>query len=154
MMDDYKMRQMADDVRLLAAPFRLIWHLVVIFVLLFLSPVIFSAAFFGMILNKHFGLGIRNWLLGLGWFPPISASQFGNALTGDELWLLKIILGVFGPFAFCFWFAIVTRWREVRRTGNRDGVLWANARGLPGLVDVVCRDVRLAGALLLLLLLH
>jgi hypothetical protein len=127
------MIQLAKDVHFLTAPVRLIWHLVIIFILLFLSPLIVSAVIFGLIMNEHFGLTIRNWLLSLGWFPPIWAHHFGNPLTADDIWVLKIILGVFGPFAFMFWFAIVTRWREVRRTGSREGVLWANVRGLLGL---------------------
>lgn len=28
----------------------------------------------------------------------------------------SLILDVFGPLAFAFWFALITRWREVRRT--------------------------------------
>ena len=127
------MNQLADDVHLIAAPFRLAWHLVIIFVLLFLSPLIFGAVAFGLIFDQHFGMTTRNWLRSLGWFPPIWAHQLGNPLTGEDVWALKIALSVFGPFAFAFWFAIVTRWREVRRTGSRDGVVWANVRGLLGL---------------------
>lgn len=126
--------QIAGDVHFLAAPFRLIWHLIIIFVLLFVSPLIFGAVVLGLIINENFGFAIRNWLLSLGWFPPIWASQFGNPLTKEDVWVLRIALGVFGPFAFTFWFAIVTRWREVRRTKSRDGVLWANIRGLLGMV--------------------
>jgi len=126
--------QLAKDVHFLTAPVRHIWHLVVVFALLFLSPLIFGAAVFGPVLNEHFGLTVRTWLLNLGWFSPTWAHAFGNPLTNEDIWLLKTILGVFGPFAFTFWFAIVTRCREVRRTGSRDGVLWANIRGLLGLV--------------------
>lgn len=126
--------QLAGDVHLLAAPFRLVWHLIMIFVLLCVSPLIFGAVIFGLIVNENFGLAVRHWLLSLGWFPPIWASQFGNPLTNEDLWVLKIALGVFGPCAFTFWFAIITRWREVRRTKRRDGVLWANIRGLLGMV--------------------
>jgi hypothetical protein len=133
-MDDRKMNQSADDVHCLTAPFRLIWHLIIIFVLLFLSPLIFGVVLFSLILDHHFGLAVRHWLLSLGWFPPIWASQFGNPLTKEDVWVLKSALGVFGPFAFTFWFAIVTRWREVRRTRSRGGVLWANIRGLLGMV--------------------
>jgi hypothetical protein len=125
---------LADDVHFLAAPVRFVWRLIVVFVLLFLSPLIFGAAVVGLILNEHFGLAFRHWLLGLGWFPPMWAREFGNPLTCNDIWFLKIVLGGFGPFAFAFWFAIVTRWREVRRNGNREGVLWANIRGLIGLV--------------------
>ncbi len=94
---------------------------------------IFGAVIFGPILNEHFGLTVRHWLLSLGSFPPISAYEFRNPLTADDILLLKILLGVFGPFAFAFWFAIVTRWREVRRTASRDDLVWANIRGLVGL---------------------
>jgi hypothetical protein len=133
MTDEYKMNRVADDVHLIAAPFRLAWHLVIIFVLLLLSPLILSAVTFGLIFDQHFGMTIRKWLLSLGWFPPIWAHQLGNPLTSEDVWALKIVLGVFGPFAFAFWFAIVTRWREVQRTGSRDGMVWANFRGLLGL---------------------
>lgn len=126
--------QLAGDVHFLAAPFRLIWHLIIIFVLLFVSPLIFGVVVFGLILDRHFGLVVRHWLLSLGWFPPIWACQFGNPLTNEDVWALKIALGVFGPFAFAFWLAVITRWREVRRTRSRRGVLWANIRGLLGMV--------------------
>jgi hypothetical protein len=126
--------QLAEGVHLLTAPIRHVWHLIIIFVLLFLSPLIFGAVVFGLVFNEQFGLVFRNWLLSLGWFPPIWARHFGNPLTDDDIWLMKIILGVFGPFAFCIWFSIITRWREVRRTGSHDGVLWANVRGLLGLI--------------------
>jgi hypothetical protein len=129
-----KIDQLADDVHFLTAPVRFVWHAIIIFLLLFLSPLIFGAAVFGLILNEHFGLAFRHWLLSLGWFPPMWAREFGNPLTYDDIWFLRIILGAFGPFAFAFWFAIVTRYREVRRNGNREGVLWANIRGLIGLV--------------------
>jgi hypothetical protein len=71
MTDEYKMNRVADDVHLIAAPFRLAWHLVIIFALLLLSPLIFSAVTFGLIFDQHFGMTIRKWLLRLGWFPPI-----------------------------------------------------------------------------------
>src|SRR5208283_5553431 len=73
--------QLAGDVHFLAAPFRLVWHLIIIFVLLCVSPLIFGAVVFSLIVNENFGLAVRHWLLSLGWFPPIWASQFGNPLT-------------------------------------------------------------------------
>jgi hypothetical protein len=106
---DSNIDQLAKEVHFVTAPFRFVWNLIIVSALLFLSPLIFAAAVLGLIFSKH-------------------------PLTADDIWFLKIILGVFGPFAFCVWFAIITRWREVRRTGTHDGVVWANLRGFIALV--------------------
>jgi hypothetical protein len=71
--------QLGNDVHLLTAPLRFIWRSILIFLLLFFAPAIFLVV----------------PLLVVHYFPG-----------DDTIGLLKVLLGVFGPFAASFWFLL------------------------------------------------
>jgi hypothetical protein len=106
--------QLAADVHFIAAPFRYVWNLLVVFALLFPSPLLVV----GVVTVSLFGGNVRGWLLRLPWFPPIWANLFSGP-SPEETWLLKIVLAVFGPFAFIFWFMLVSHWLQCRRSGSQ-----------------------------------
>ena len=72
------LNQLAGDVHFLAAPLRLMWHAFWLIFLL-LAPAIFAIV-------------------------PVLAVRYASP---DEIWLLKWMFGVLGPFASTFWFLIV-----------------------------------------------
>jgi hypothetical protein len=73
------LNQLAGDAHFLTAPLRCLWHLVLILLFLLLAPAIFAVV-------------------------PLLAVRYASA---DDLWLLKWLFGVFGPFATSFWFLII-----------------------------------------------
>jgi hypothetical protein len=89
--------QLANDIHFLTAPFRFIWRLIWPFLLLFFAPAIFLIV-------------------------PVLVVHF---LPGDDaIGLLKVLLGVFGPFACAFWLIIASSYPEIRqamREGRRYG---------------------------------
>jgi hypothetical protein len=83
--------QVANDVHFLVAPLRFAWHALLWFLFLLLAPAIFAIV-------------------------PILAVRYASP---DDIWLLKWLFGVLGPFASTFWFLIVAMIR--RTTGAREG---------------------------------
>ena len=73
------LNQLAGDVHFLTAPLRIVWHAVLWFLFLLLAPAIFAIA-------------------------PVLALKYASP---DDIWLLKWLFGVLGPFASTFWFVIV-----------------------------------------------
>ena len=71
--------QLASDVHFATAPLRFLWHAVLWFVFLLFAPIIFTAV-------------------------PILAIKHASP---DDIWLLKWLFGVLGPFASTFWFVII-----------------------------------------------
>jgi hypothetical protein len=71
--------QVANDVHFLVAPLRFAWHALLWFLFLLLAPAIFAIV-------------------------PILAVRYASP---DDIWLLKWLFGVLGPFASTFWFLIV-----------------------------------------------
>jgi len=71
--------QLANDVHFLVAPLRFLWHALLWLVFLLLAPAIFAIV-------------------------PVLAVKYASP---DEIWLLKWVFGVLGPFAAAFWFVIV-----------------------------------------------
>jgi hypothetical protein len=71
--------QLANDVHFLVAPLRFIWRSILTFLFLFFAPAIL----------------LMVPLLVVHYFPG-----------DDNIGLSKVLLGVFGPFAACFWFLI------------------------------------------------
>jgi hypothetical protein len=71
--------QLANDVHFLVAPLRFIWRSILIFVFLLFAPVLFVIV-------------------------PVLAVRYASP---DEIWLLKWVFGVLGPFAAAFWFVII-----------------------------------------------
>jgi hypothetical protein len=71
--------QLANDVHFLVAPLRFVWHALLWFLFLLLAPAIFAIV-------------------------PVLALKYASP---DEIWLLKWLFGVLGPFASTFWFLIV-----------------------------------------------
>jgi len=71
--------QLANDVHFLTAPFRFIWHSILIFLFLLFAPAILLVV---PLLVVHYVPG------------------------HDTIGLLKVLLGVLGPFAASFWFLL------------------------------------------------
>jgi hypothetical protein len=71
--------QLANDVHFLVAPLRLLWHALLWLLFLLLAPAIFAIV-------------------------PVFAIRYASP---DEIWFLKWLFGVFGPFATAFWFLII-----------------------------------------------
>jgi len=87
--------QLANDVHFLVAPLRFIWRSILIFVFLLFAPAIFLVVPLALV---HF-------------FPG-----------DDTIGLLKVLLGVFGPFACAFWLVIASAYpaaRQAVREGRR-----------------------------------
>jgi hypothetical protein len=81
-------RQLADDVHFLTAPLRFIWRSILWFVFLFFAPAIFLVV-------------------------PLAVVHF---FPGDDaIGLLKVLLGVLGPFACAFWLIIASAYPEARQ---------------------------------------
>ncbi len=76
---DANVNQLAKDVHFLTAPLRFLWHTVLWFLFLLLAPAIFAIV-------------------------PFLAIRYAST---DEIWLLKWLFGVLGPFASTFWFMII-----------------------------------------------
>jgi hypothetical protein len=87
------LNRLAGDVHLLTAPMRLLWHALLWFLFLLLAPAIFAIV-------------------------PVLALKYASP---DEIWLLKWLFGVSGPFASTFWFLMIA-------------MIPAHARGERGLV--------------------
>jgi len=85
--------QLANDVHFLTAPLRLLWHALLWLLFLLLAPAIFAIV-------------------------PVLAVRYASS---DEIWLLKWVFGVLGPFAAAFWFVIIAMFpahnREERGLG-------------------------------------
>ena len=73
------LNQLANDVHFLVAPLRFIWRSILTLLFLLLAPVLFAIV-------------------------PVLAVRYASP---DEIWLLKWVLGVLGPFASAFWFVII-----------------------------------------------
>ena len=73
------LNQLASDVHFATAPLRVLWHALLWLLFLFLAPAIFAIV-------------------------PVLAVRYASP---DEIWLLKWVFGVLGPFASTFWFLIV-----------------------------------------------
>ena len=71
--------QFANDIHFLVAPLRFAWHTLLWFLFLLLAPAIFATL-------------------------PVLALKYASR---DEIWLLKWLFGVLGPFASTFWFVII-----------------------------------------------
>jgi hypothetical protein len=71
--------QLANDVHFLTAPLRLLWHALLWLLFLLLAPAIFAVV-------------------------PVLALRYASP---DEIWLLKWMFGVLGPFAAAFWYLII-----------------------------------------------
>ena len=71
--------QLANDVHFLTAPLRFLWHALLWLLFLLLAPAIFVIV-------------------------PVVAVRYASP---DEIWLLKWLFGVLGPFASTFWFLII-----------------------------------------------
>lgn len=71
--------QLANDVHFLVAPLRFLWHALLWLLFLLLAPAIFAIV-------------------------PVLAIRYASP---DEIWLLKWLFGVLGPFATAFWFLII-----------------------------------------------
>jgi hypothetical protein len=71
--------QLAGDVHFLTAPLRFVWHALLWFLFLLLAPAIFAIV-------------------------PVLALKYASP---DEIWLLRWLFGVLGPFASTFWFVII-----------------------------------------------
>jgi len=87
--------QLANDVHFLTAPFRFIWRSILWFIFLFFAPAIFLVV----------------PLLVVHYFPG-----------DDAIGLLKVLLGVLGPFACAFWLVIASAYpaaRQAVREGRR-----------------------------------
>jgi len=94
------LNQLAGDVHFLTAPLRFLWHALLWFLFLLCAPAIFLIV-------------------------PILAVKYASQ---DEIWLLKWVFGVLGPFAASFWFIIIAgvlrrRDREARGMEWNGGVL-------------------------------
>jgi len=71
--------QLANDVHFLTAPLRFLWHALLWLLFLLLAPAIFAVV-------------------------PVLALRYASP---DEIWLLKWMFGVLGPFAAAFWYLII-----------------------------------------------
>ncbi|HKI24735.1 MAG TPA: hypothetical protein VKA07_00335 [Candidatus Sulfotelmatobacter sp.] len=71
--------QLASDVHFVTAPLRFAWHALLWLVFLLFAPAIFAIV-------------------------PVLALKYASP---DEIWLLKWLFGVLGPFASTFWFVII-----------------------------------------------
>ena len=94
--------QLANDVHFLTAPFRFIWRLIWCFLLLFFAPAIFLIV----------------PLLVVHYFPG-----------DDTIGLLKVLLGVLGPFACAFWLVIASAYPEARQAVREGRRYKAGLRG-------------------------
>ena len=74
-----QLNRLASDVHFATAPLRFAWHALLWFLFLLLAPAIFAVV-------------------------PILAVRYA---LPDEIWLLKWLFGVLGPFASTFWFLII-----------------------------------------------
>lgn len=73
------LNQLAGDVHFLTTPLRFAWHALLWFLFLLLAPAIFAIV-------------------------PVLAIKYASL---DDIWFLKWLFGVLGPFASTFWFVIV-----------------------------------------------
>jgi hypothetical protein len=73
------LNQLAGDIHFLTAPLRFLWHALLWLLFLLLAPAIFAIV-------------------------PVLAVRYASP---DEIWLLKWLFGVLGPFAAAFWFVII-----------------------------------------------
>jgi hypothetical protein len=71
--------QLAGDVHFLTAPLRFLWRSILILLFLLFAPAILAIV-------------------------PVFAIRYASP---DEIWLLKWLFGVIGPFASTFWFLII-----------------------------------------------
>ena len=71
--------QLAGDVHFLTAPLRFLWRSILILLFLLFAPAILAIV-------------------------PVFAIRYASP---DEIWLLKWLFGVLGPFASTFWFLII-----------------------------------------------
>ena len=71
--------QLASDVHFLVAPLRFLWRSILTLLFLLLAPLLFAIV-------------------------PVLAVMYASP---DEIWLLKWVFGVLGPFASAFWFVII-----------------------------------------------
>jgi len=74
-----QLNQLASDVHFATAPLRFVWHALLWFLFFLLAPAIFAIV-------------------------PVLALKYASP---DEIWLLKWLFGVLGPFASTFWFVII-----------------------------------------------
>jgi hypothetical protein len=82
--------QLANDVHFVVAPLRFLWHAVLWLLFLLLAPAIFAIV-------------------------PVLAIRYASP---DEIWLLKWLFGVLGPFATAFWFLIIAMLPACNRDGR------------------------------------
>lgn len=82
--------QLANDVHFLTAPLRVLWHALLWLIFLLLAPAVFAIV-------------------------PVLALRYASP---DEIWLLKWLFGVVGPFASTFWFLIIAM-IPARNSGER-----------------------------------
>jgi hypothetical protein len=73
------LNQLSGDVHFLTAPLRFLWHALLWLLFLLLAPAIFAVV-------------------------PVLALRYASP---DEIWLLKWMFGVLGPFAAAFWYLII-----------------------------------------------
>lgn len=73
------LNQLAADAHFMTAPFRLLWHALLWLLFLLLAPAIFAIV-------------------------PFLALRYASK---DDIWVLRWLFGVLGPFASTFWFVII-----------------------------------------------
>ena len=114
--------QLANDVHFLTSPFRFIWRCILIFLFLLFAPAILLVV----------------PLLVVHYFP-------GDAAIG----LLKVLLGVLGPFACAFWLVIASAYPAARQAVREGRRYRAGLRGhLKAIAFMVIGFVMSAAAML------
>ena len=110
--------QLARDVHFVTAPLRFLWHSLLWFVFLLFAPAIFLIV-------------------------PVLAVKYASQ---DEIWLLKWVFGVLGPFAASFWFIIIAGMLR-RRDREARGMDWNGGVHLHGMGSMVFGFVVSAAAM-------
>ena len=114
--------QLANDVHFLTAPLRFLWRSILIFLFLLFAPAILLVVPLALV---HF-------------FPG-----------DDTIGLLKVLLGVFGPFACAFWLVIASAYPEARQAVREGRRYKAGLRGhLKAIAFMVIGFLMSAGAML------
>ncbi len=114
--------QLASDVHFLTAPLRFILRSILTFLFLLFAPAIFLVVPLALV---HF-------------FP-----------ADDTIGLLKVLLGVLGPFACAFWLVIASAYRQARQAVREGRRYKAGVRGhLKAIAFMVIGFVMSAAAIL------
>jgi len=104
--------QMEQDTHMMAAPFRLLWHMILLTLFILSAPVIATV----LLLNAYCGASIRPWLLSIYWFPPIWANQLiGSSPSAEEVFIMKPFSVVLIPLVVASWSALIVGIYEKKR---------------------------------------